>query len=74
MSNKSYKTKKKSRVRIERISEGMACVLIYSSETESKKGFPDNVTFDQKLEVKHLAIQLSVGRTLQGEAPVSAKT
>lgn len=32
------------------------------------------MTFEQKLEVRHLAIQTSAGRTLQAEGTVSAKT
>lgn len=43
------KTKKKSRVRIERISGWMVCVLIYNLDTESKERLSDNVTFDQKV-------------------------
>lgn len=44
-----------------------------SLDTESKKGLSDKVVFDQKLEVRHLAIQISAGRTFQAEGMVSAK-
>jgi len=49
------KTKKKSRVRTDRISGWMICVLIYNLDTESKECLSDNVTFDQKLICKNTA-------------------
>lgn len=56
---------------MERISGGGGLCARY---TESKKGLSDNAVFDQKLEVKHLAIQIPAGRTFQAEGMLSAET